>query len=80
MQRIREIDFPILITTLLIALVGVIMIYSAAYYSDSASVQSAWNRQAKFAISSKELFNTPRIIFGDFYEGIDVETRVYKQI
>ncbi len=50
MQRIREIDFPTLITTLLIALVGVIMIYSAAYYSDSTSVQNAWDRQAKFAI------------------------------
>ena len=34
--------------------------------------------QAKFAVSSKELFNTPRLIFGDFNEGIDVETRVYK--
>jgi dynein heavy chain len=36
--------------------------------------------QAKFAISGKEIFNADRIIFGDFYEGIDVEQRVYKQI
>lgn len=36
--------------------------------------------QSKFAISGKEIFNCERIIFGDFYEGIDVDTRVYKQV
>jgi len=34
--------------------------------------------QSKFAISGKEIFNVERLIFGDFYEGIDVDTRVYK--
>ena len=36
--------------------------------------------QAKFALSRDELFNAERIIFGDFMDGIDVETRVYRQI
>lgn len=36
--------------------------------------------QSKFAISGKEIFNCERLIFGDFYEGIDVDTRIYKQV
>ena len=36
--------------------------------------------QTKFALSKAEIFNAERIIFGDFMEGIDVETREYKQI
>ena len=36
--------------------------------------------QAKFAISQQELFNAERIIFGDYMDGIDVDTRVYRQI
>lgn len=34
--------------------------------------------QAKFALSREEIFNAERIIFGDFMDGIDVETRVYR--
>ena len=30
-------------------LLGVTMIYSAAFHSDSTTVQTAWDRQAKFA-------------------------------
>jgi len=36
--------------------------------------------QVKFALSKKEIFNAERLIFGDYMEGIDVETRIYKQI
>jgi hypothetical protein len=36
--------------------------------------------QMKFALSKIEIFNSERIIFGDFMDGIDVETRVYKQL
>jgi dynein heavy chain len=36
--------------------------------------------QVKFALSRAEIFNAERIIFGDFMEGIDVETRTYRQI
>jgi hypothetical protein len=33
-----------------------------------------------FKVQQKDLFNSERIIFADFLEGIDVENRVYKQI
>ena len=36
--------------------------------------------QVKFALSKAEIFNSERIIFGDFMDGIDVENRVYRQI
>ena len=34
----------------------------------------------KFNVSKDQIFNSERIIFGDFMDGIDVETRVYRQI
>lgn len=34
----------------------------------------------KFNVSEEMLFNSERIIFADFLDGIDVETRVYRQI
>jgi hypothetical protein len=34
----------------------------------------------KFKIDKEVLFNSERIIFADFLEGIDVETRIYRQI
>ena len=49
MRIFRELDYLLLTTTLLMVLLGVTMIYSAAYHSDSATVQTAWDRQAKFA-------------------------------
>ena len=36
--------------------------------------------QAKFDLSKDDIFNAERIIFGDFMDGIDVETRVYRQM
>ena len=36
--------------------------------------------QVKFALSKTEIFNAERIIYGDFMDGIEMETRVYKQI
>ena len=33
-----------------------------------------------FKVQQKDLFNSERIIFADFLEGIDVENRIYKQI
>lgn len=33
-----------------------------------------------FQIERKDLFNSSRIIFGDYMQGIDVETRIYAQI
>ena len=35
---------------------------------------------AKFALSHEEVFNSDRLIFGDFYDGIDIDQRVYRQI
>jgi len=34
----------------------------------------------RFKVPQEMLFNSERIIFCDFLEGIDVETRTYKQI
>lgn len=36
--------------------------------------------ETKFKISKEELFNSERIIFADFLDGIDVDVRIYKQI
>jgi len=36
--------------------------------------------KTKFEVPEEQLFNSERIIFCDFLEGIDVETRIYKQI
>ena len=35
--------------------------------------------ETKFKVPKEELFNSERIIFCDFMEGIDVDTRIYKQ-
>lgn len=34
----------------------------------------------KFKVPQADLFNSERIIFADFLEGIDVDVRVYRQI
>jgi hypothetical protein len=34
----------------------------------------------KFKLKKEVIFNSQRIIFADFMDGIDVETRVYRQI
>ena len=49
MRLIRELDFLLLAATLVTVLLGITIIYSAAYHSDSIAVQSAWDKQAKFA-------------------------------
>ena len=49
MRLFRELDFLLLAATLVAMLLGVTMIYSAAFHSDSTVVQTAWDRQAKFA-------------------------------
>ena len=49
MRILRELDYLLLAATLVMVLLGVTMIYSAAFYSDSVTVQTAWDRQAKFA-------------------------------
>jgi len=36
--------------------------------------------KSKFNITKEQMFNSERIIFADFLEGIDVETRIYRQI
>ena len=36
--------------------------------------------KSKFDCKKEDIFNAERIIFGDFMDGIDVETRVYRQI
>ena len=49
MRLFRELDFLLLAATLVTVLLGVTMIYSAAFHSDSTAVQNAWDKQAKFA-------------------------------
>ncbi len=49
MRLIRETDYLLLAATLTTVLLGVTMIYSAAYYSDSPAVQMAWSKQARYA-------------------------------
>ena len=34
--------------------------------------------KTKFNIIKEQMFNSERIIFADFLEGIDVETRIYR--
>jgi hypothetical protein len=34
--------------------------------------------EEKFKLKKEVVFNSPRIIFADFMDGIDVETRVYR--
>jgi len=34
--------------------------------------------KTKFNITKEQMFNSERIIFADFLEGIDVETRIYR--
>ncbi|MEE3258819.1 MAG: rod shape-determining protein RodA [Candidatus Latescibacterota bacterium] len=52
MRIFRELDLLLLAATLVTMLLGVMMIYSAAFHSDSTVVQTAWDRQAKFAFFS----------------------------
>ena len=52
MRIFRELDLLLLAATLVTMLLGVMMIYSAAFHSDSTVVQTAWGRQAKFAFFS----------------------------
>jgi len=33
-----------------------------------------------FGLDRKEIFNSSRLIFGDYMQGIDVETRIYAQV
>jgi len=49
MRLIRDIDYLLLAATVATVLLGVTMIYSAAYYSDSPVVQTAWSKQARYA-------------------------------
>ena len=49
MRLIREIDTPLLIATLVTVLLGVTMIYSAAFHSESAVIRSAWEKQALYS-------------------------------
>ena len=49
MRLFRELDFLLLAATLVTVLLGVTMIYSAAFHSDSTVVQNARDKQAKFA-------------------------------
>ena len=49
MRLFRELDFLLLAATLVTVLLGVTMIYSAAFHSDSTVIQNAWDKQAKFA-------------------------------
>ena len=56
MRLIRELDFLLLAATLVTVLLGVTMIYSAAFHSDSIAVQTAWDRQAPaWTVSSVDL-------------------------
>jgi rod shape determining protein RodA len=50
MRLIRDIDYLLLAATVATVLLGITMIYSAAYYSDSAIVQTAWSKQARYAL------------------------------
>lgn len=34
----------------------------------------------KFKVDKEQLYNSERIVFADFLEGIDVETRIYRQV
>ena len=40
------------------------------------------NREAKdtFELASTDIYNAERLIFGDYMEGIESETRIYKQV
>lgn len=45
-------------------------------YMDDLLMEKA---NGKFQLDRDKIYNCERIIFGDFMEGIDVETRIYKQ-
>lgn len=34
----------------------------------------------KFKLDKKVIFNSERLVFGDFMEGVDLENKIYKQI
>lgn len=36
--------------------------------------------KTSFNLEKKDVFNSSRIIFGDYMQGIDVETRIYQQV
>ena len=50
MRLLRQLDFPLLIATVAIVLIGIIAIYSATYHNASTAVQNAWSKQSQFAI------------------------------
>lgn len=72
MRLIRDIDYLLLAATVATVLLGVTMIYSAAYYSDSSVVQTAWSKQARYAIVALALtlaivYIPNKIIYGLAY-------------
>jgi len=52
MRLMREIDVLLLAATLVTVLLGITMIYSAAFHSESAAVRTAWEKQAGVAVFS----------------------------
>jgi rod shape determining protein RodA len=52
MRLLREIDPLFLAAALVLALLGITMIYSAAFHSESAVIRTAWEKQALYAIAA----------------------------
>lgn len=50
MRRLYQLDLGILSAAVVITLLGITMVYSAAYHSESGVLQSAWERQLLSAI------------------------------
>lgn len=72
MRLLREIDGLFLSIALIITLLGITMIYSAAIYSESALLRSSWERQALFAVFALLLalaivFIPKRLVYGLAY-------------
>ena len=50
MKLIRETDFLLLGAAVLMVLLGITMIYSAAFHSENEALRTAWQRQSVFAL------------------------------
>ncbi len=46
----KEFDYTILLSTITLVIVGITMIYSAAFYNQSVFIKSAWLKQVNYAI------------------------------
>ncbi len=72
MRRLYQLDLGIISVAVVITVLGVTMVYSAAFHSDSPALQDAWERQLltgvfAAAISVAMVFVPSRLIYGLAY-------------